>query len=400
MPKQKLTDGWIKSKSVDKTTWYSDTDAKGLQLCVTANGVKTWYVNKWDPTAQKTRRVKLGPFADKKYHTRWARTQAGSKAADIVAGDVKTKAEQELSGDLPTFGDAFEMLITHRTSQRASRREPMTEKTALDYRNSFKNHLAQWGHIPCDQLPFKQMNVYLNTLQSTKPHAAHQASVCVGVTLKHVNALYMEMLPIPKLIESTKMRSRVETGKLDMSVSLADRLPEIMCIQNDVIRTFWMLTLYTGFRGVGFRSLTWDEIDMDEGVIDFTKLKKQSKGRKIALGDDARRLIASLDQSTEHVFPSRVKEVGHIDHPDRLAKTSIGDLRHYWMTAAREVAPLHVHRWLGQQSLTASDLRMLGHYGEPTVEEQRRAANAIAARLNTEMGTGSQRVIELHRTSA
>lgn len=60
MPQIKFTDTNLKTLSADSTTWFSDPTCKGLQLCVTAGGVKTWYVNKWDSTAQKTRRVKLG----------------------------------------------------------------------------------------------------------------------------------------------------------------------------------------------------------------------------------------------------------------------------------------------------------------------------------------------------
>lgn len=54
-------------------TWFSDPTCKGLQLCVTAGGVKTWYVNKWDATAQKTRRVKLGQWSAQSKHTAWAK---------------------------------------------------------------------------------------------------------------------------------------------------------------------------------------------------------------------------------------------------------------------------------------------------------------------------------------
>ena len=52
MPQIKFTDTNLKTLSADSTTWFSDPTCKGLQLCVTAGGVKTWYVNKWDLAAQ------------------------------------------------------------------------------------------------------------------------------------------------------------------------------------------------------------------------------------------------------------------------------------------------------------------------------------------------------------
>lgn len=57
MPHIKFTDSTLKSLSAAKTTWFTDPSCKGLRLCVTKSGVKTWYVNKWDPTSQKTRSV-------------------------------------------------------------------------------------------------------------------------------------------------------------------------------------------------------------------------------------------------------------------------------------------------------------------------------------------------------
>ena len=60
MPHIKFTDTNVGAiPTPDKTVWYTDPKQKGLRLCVTKTGVKTWYVNKWDPTANKVRSVKL-----------------------------------------------------------------------------------------------------------------------------------------------------------------------------------------------------------------------------------------------------------------------------------------------------------------------------------------------------
>lgn len=48
MPKIHLTDTVVQRDCVaidDKTTWYSDTETTGLQLCVTPAGAKTWYLH-------------------------------------------------------------------------------------------------------------------------------------------------------------------------------------------------------------------------------------------------------------------------------------------------------------------------------------------------------------------
>ncbi|UUV06199.1 hypothetical protein [Ruegeria sp. YS9] len=60
MPQLKFSDSTLKTLSAIKTTWFTDPDVKDLRLCVTKGGVKTWWVNKWDSEARKTRAVKLG----------------------------------------------------------------------------------------------------------------------------------------------------------------------------------------------------------------------------------------------------------------------------------------------------------------------------------------------------
>ncbi len=408
MPHIKFSDSNLKTLSADKTTWFTDPDVKGLRLCVTKGGVKTWWVNKWDSEAQKTRAVKLGQWANQGTHCAWAKKQVGKALLEIQEGNVLTKGERELERaklGIPTFADALEQYITHRTTARASGKARMMETTARDYRNSFKNHLSQWGDIHVDELPILEINQYLNKLQESRPNAAHLAGSVAGAIVRFINRLCALALPIPALLDGTKMKSRVETGKLDLSVPWVDRKAEIDGIKNEHIRLCWMLTWYTGFRGRSFRSLTWDQVDLEEGTVTFDRLKRQESSRTIALSDDALRLLKRLKEikyeDSGYVFPSRrvVGDTrGHIDVLDRLPKTLPGDLRHFWMTVAREVAPRHVHRWLAQQTMTDNDLRMLGHYGAPTLKEQKAATEAIAVAINKQFQNVPSNVVEIGRT--
>ncbi len=83
MPQIKFTDSTLSKLSADKTTWFTDPTVKGLRLCVTKGGVKTWWVSKWDTAAQKTRAVKLAQWAPKATHCRWAKDQLGKVVLDI-----------------------------------------------------------------------------------------------------------------------------------------------------------------------------------------------------------------------------------------------------------------------------------------------------------------------------
>lgn len=409
MPQIKFTDSALKTLSADKTTWFTDTNVKGLRLCVTKGGVKTWYVNKWDPTSQKTRSVKLAQWANKGSHCRWAKGQVGKVAHDITTGSVRTREEQEvvqIALGIPTFRNALEQYIEHRTTARQSGRARMMEGTAYEYRGSFNKHLARWADVHVDELPILEINQYLNALQIDTPNSAHLAGSVAGVVVRFINRLCALALPIPSLLDGTRMKSRVQTGKLDMSVPWLDRKCEIDAIKNEHIRLAWMVTWYTGFRGRSLRALTWGQVDLEKGTVTFDRLKRQEIKREIVIADDVVRLFKRLHESRcddcDWVFPSRRLvggDRGHLDVLDRLPLTAAGDLRHLWMSTAREVAPRHVHRWLAQQSMTNDDLRMLGHYGEPSTDEQKRSANAIAAAINTQFLKTPASVIEIRNRS-
>jgi integrase len=315
----------------------------------------------------------LAQWATQGTHCRWAKDQVGKIALDITTGNVRTREEhntEQAALGIPTFRNALEQYIEHRTTARQSGRARMMEGTAYEYRGSFNKHLARWADVHVDELPILEINQYLNNLQIGTPNAAHLAASVAGATVRFINRLCALALPIPSLLDGTRMKSRVQTGKLDMSVPWIDRKSEIDAIKNEQIRLAWMITWYTGFRGRGLRALTWDRVDLDAGKVTFDRLKRQEVEREIVIADDVVRLFKRLheirDDEYGWVFPSRrkVDEVrGHLDVLDRLPLTAAGDLRHLWMSTAREVAPRHVHRWLastdGSAALIAGRRSML-----------------------------------------
>ena len=323
----------------DKTVWYTDDAHKGLRLCVTKTGVKTLYVNKWDPTANKVRSVKLGQWSPKVTHCKWAKGQLGVVAHDIASGSAQTRDEVrareviEQANALPTFAEALEQYINHRATERASGKDQMMETTACDYRNSFKNHLTRWADVHVNELPILQINQHLNGLQLKHPHAAQHASTLAGAVVRFINRLCALALPIPSLLDNTKVRSRVENGKLDMSVPWSDRWTEIAAIKNEHIRLCWEANWYTGFRGRSFRSLRWDDVDLSSGAVTFERSKKV-KGRTIVLADDVAAMFERLQEirygDCDWAFPSRVmrrETRGHLDLLDRLPQTNPGEAK-------------------------------------------------------------------------
>ncbi len=149
---------------------------------MTKGGVKTWYEAKRDSGAQKMRSVKLAQGASKGAHCAWAKKQKGATLLDIYKGNVLTKDERETQKavlGIPTFAEALEQYIEHRTRERASGKAPMVEKTAKDYRITSKLRFSRWADVHVDELPILEINQYLNTLQLTRPNGAQTASVLI-----------------------------------------------------------------------------------------------------------------------------------------------------------------------------------------------------------------------------
>ncbi|MFN3972825.1 MAG: hypothetical protein ACK4L4_15895 [Gemmobacter sp.] len=68
-----------------------------------------------------------------------------------------------------------------------------------------------------------------------------QAQWIAGAVVRFINRLCALSLPIPALLDNPKMKSRVQTGKLDMQVQWADRWAAIEAIENEHIRLAWMI---------------------------------------------------------------------------------------------------------------------------------------------------------------
>lgn len=411
MPQIKFTDTTIGKLKVDAITWYSDPTAKGLQLCATPAGVRTWYVVKWDPASQKTRRVKLGQWATRGMHTAWAKDQVGRVVLDVKEGKVTTKAEKAVErAGIPTLREAFDKEMGYRRTRPASLGGPIHDCTDKDYTRAFELYLeASWGEKKMDEIDTAAVQRMLDDLVNEKPFAAHKVNVVLGITFKRAERMINARLPglPPKLEKNPKMQKR----DLDTSVDWADRWSEIKQVENEHKRLLWQVRWFTGMRGEMLRGLTWADVDLDKGTMMVGTGLKQAKGdgrRLIAMGDQVKQWFKRLAEirfdDSPWVFPSRRiigDERGALDALDRLPLTCEGDLRHLWNEATHEVETREmVLHWLCGQALAKGEQKNLGLYGVVPVERQRKVANEIASVISTRIGMTPATVIELRQATA
>lgn len=408
MPQIKFTDTNLKTLSADATTWFSDPTCKGLQLCVTAGGVKTWYVNKWDSTAQKTRRVKLGQWATQGKHCAWAKKEVGRAASNIEDGVIKTRQEKAVErAGIPTLREAFERDMKWRRNRGESYGGAIHEKTDKEYCRSFDAYLTTWADDKVDAIDHAAIQRMLDDLAEDKPFAAHKVNIVLGFTFERAERLLSARLPFlpPSLKKNPKMQMR----EIDFTIPWAARWAEIEAVENEHKRILWQVRWFTGQREEMLRALTWADIDLDAGtMMARTGQKKVKEKRLIAMADQVKERFKRLAEirfdDSAWVFPSR-RVMGDAREAlgplDRLPLTAAGDLRHLWNEATHDVDTREmVLRWLTGHSLTDAESKSLGFYGAVPVERQRKVANEIARVISTRIGMTPANVVELTQARA
>lgn len=408
MPQIKFTDTTVAKLKTDTTTWYSDATAKGLRLCVTAGGVKTWYCNKWDPKTQKVRQVKLAQWASKGTHSAWAKDQIGKVVLDVKEGRVKTKAETAVArAGIPTLREAFDKEMGFRRTRPASLGGAIHARTDDSYCRAFDKYLATWADDKMDEIDTAAIQRMLDDLVNEKPFAAHKVNVVLGITFKRAERMLNKPLPTltPKLATLPKMQQR----EIDFTIPWSKRWAEIQAIENEHIRLLWQIRWFTGQREEMLRALKWSDIDLEAGtVMATTGQKKVKEKRLIAVADPVkgwfRRLWEIRFDDCDWVFPSR-RRIGDLRGPldrlDRLALTAPGDVRHLWDEATHDVDTREmVLRWLTGHTLDGAETKSLGFYGTVPVERQRKVANEIARVIERRCEASPANVVEMGRVRA
>lgn len=83
-----------------------------------------------------------------------------------------------------------------------------------------------------------------------------------------------------------------------------------------LIGTGWIVMLFTGFRSINVRSLTWDQVDFERAEIHFDKLKN-GLSRAFPIADNVTDALSDPPQHDGFVFFSNSRD-GHIGNPDVL----------------------------------------------------------------------------------
>lgn len=350
---------------------YHDLRTPGLQLRVTANGVKTFSLFR-RVNGQPTR-IGIGTFPS--VTVEQARESADRLNGSIANG-VNPAEKRRAQRDAPTLGEVFEEYIETPTRGKAKR--PRSPKTTKDYRWQFGKHLAAWKNRKLSQISRADLERLHNQIGAEHGHYIANRILALLKALFNfaVEHEYYHLNPAARL-RGFEERSR------DRFLT-ADELPAWwQAVEAEEHADFFKLCLLTGARQSNVLAARWEQFD---GATWSIPSSKSGKPLKLPLSPAAVKILEERRErvSGEWVFPSS-KRNGPMAVPkhgwDRILKAAgltdvrLHDLRRSlgsWQASAGASLPV-IGRSLGHSTLAATAI--YSRVSDEAVRESVTAAN-------------------------
>ena len=369
-----------------------DDDLKGFGVRITANEAVAFVFNYRTKTG-RARRLTIG--SPPAYSVTSAKEVAKKHRRAVDAGGDPL-ADKEGERDAPTVADLAQLYLdTHAKSKR-----PVPQKT--DRYTIEREILPAMKHLKVTEVQYSHVAKLHRRVSERAPYRANRIlallSTMFGVAIKEGMRNDNPTKGVKRNLETP--RERYLSG--DELIRLLDALavhPDQS--EANVVR----LLLLTGARRGEMLSMTWDQIDFENGT--WTKPSahtKQKKTHHVPLSAPALQLLADMRDGagSEYVFPGRgtvhradlKKPWASITQAAGIEKLRLHDLRHsYASLAAAGGASLPIiGKLLGHTQVATT-----GRYAHLDVDPLREVAERVGA-IVTGAGKAGAEVKELPRT--
>lgn len=296
MAKVHLTDKLVKAlPPKDKTASYTDDVARGLTLLITPNAAKTFYhIRKYE---RRVERTKLGRYPDTSLGA--ARRRAGRLNVQYDAGLNPSEEKRRKRSEL-TLDAFFE--VYYREHCEIHNKRP--EVTRYTYEHYVKPALGKRKLSDIRRDNVKRLHTELG--RSGRLRTANKAQGCIRAILN--KAIAWEYLQGDNPAQHVQ-RFREASRDRFMSQAELERFHVALAAEDELIRDFFLLLLYTGARKGEMLNMRWMDIDLDSETWRIPEPKNQEPHRVVLAGlamviltrrDEAR------DPEVPRVFPGRV----------------------------------------------------------------------------------------------
>ena len=358
----------IPTPEAGKRVTYYDTKTPGLQLRVSATGIKTFSVYR-RLKAGEPERVTLGRFPSMTVEQ--AQKQAAEVIAEIEGGANPAEAKRALREE-PTLAEFFNEYGDRHGNKKLSWR---------DDQQRFRDYL-----LPA--LGKRKLSGIDRAMIARMLSDAEKAGKSAG-TVRQIRALVSNMLS--KAVEwgyldanpaqSVKVSgSTVKRDRFLQPDELARFFEAVIAEPSETIRDLILLALLTGARRSNVCAMHWREIDLKAGVWKI-KRTKNGEPQTVTLCPEAIAILEMRKESTADgfVFPGSGK-TGHITEPRKGFERV---LERAGIPHGRDVENgmvLHdLRRTLGSwQARTGASLAIIGK----SLNHKSQQATAIYARLD------------------
>lgn len=346
-----------------KRAVYHDQKIAGLQVRVSATGVKTFCVYRRVKGGQPER-ITLGSYP--RMTIERARGAAAKVNAEIENGASPAKVKRAHREE-PTFQAVFDLFIP---GKRKRDGRPLSERTKKDYQDSLRIHLGSIKNVKLSQIT--RDDVRRVHASATKKSAA-SANRALAIISSVFNYAIDELGIYDGANPASRIKKNYEAPR--ERFAQADELPRLFAaMAKDPLGGFFMLALLTGARRANLQAMRWADIDLDAAIWRI-QMTKNGTPQNVALSPEAVEVLRSRKEAagdSRFVFPG-TGATGHLVEPKKAWKRILDDA---------ELDDLRIHdlrRTLGSwQAKTGASLSIIGK----SLNHKTHQATAIYARLD------------------
>jgi integrase len=329
---------------IDKAQqFYRDDQLKGFALRITANGVKSFIVEKL--IDRKVRRMTLGRYGE--LTVEQARKEAQKLLGKIATGINPIQEQREAKVRTITLATVFNDYLKARKN--------LKPNTTYGYHRLMARALANWRNKPLlsitkdkisklhVQLAEESGEAYANSamrlLRAIFNFAAGQYEDAKGLSLIPEN-------PVKRLSQTRAWYQVKRRQTFIKSHELAAWYQGVMKLENKILQDYLLLLLFTGLRRQEAAKLRWKDIDLKSKTLVIENTKNQ-QAHMLPLSDFLYELLlARYRQATnEYVFPGTGSNGYIIEPRKQMAKVTkesgvaftIHDLRRTFITIAESL---------------------------------------------------------------
>lgn len=339
-----------------KRTVFFDQKVSGLNVIVTDKGTKSFYLRK--VIHGQSTRLLIGAYPDLSVER--AREKANEMLSQIADGKNPHEERQKLKQE-PTFAEMFS-IFQDRHGKRYKRTFKQDERT-------FQNHLKKrFGNKKLTMLTRHDFQKMMMDISET--HGEYAANKSLAIARSILNkaiewGIFHKENPAA-FVKSHKQKARDRFLQRD---EMQRFLRVVNNEENENIRDFVRLCLFTGARKSNVMSMHWLDIDMNahEWRIPITKNGKPHIVPLIPAAVTVLEQRASTHAKRGYVFPSHSAS-GHMMEPKKawkrmLEKAEIKDFRIHdlrrTMGSYQAILGISTHiigKSLGHESLAATQI--------------------------------------------